>query len=218
MFPVDTPKATIVGQITLDSSVTEPLAGTDIRVSTVEADTTPGAVETVATSALAHDDLTFELKARPGRLVLVAAVPTGWVTRAVRYRGVDVTDGGIDVLPGERIGNIQIDVTSRVSVITGAVRNARNEVVSDYSVVVFPSDRDRRRTARYSRLAQPDQNGRFEMQGLPPGNYSMIAVDSLNGVEWNDLDFLIRADSVATTFSLTEGEVKSLDLVLVQVR
>jgi hypothetical protein len=49
-----------------------------------------------------NDDWSFQVTLPPGRtrLFLFGAAP-GWDTRAVRSRGIDVTDVGIDVKPGE---------------------------------------------------------------------------------------------------------------------
>jgi hypothetical protein len=39
------------------------------------------------------------------------APPPGWGMKAVRSRGVDVTDAGIDVKPGEDLTTIEIEPT-----------------------------------------------------------------------------------------------------------
>ncbi len=39
---------------------------------------------------------------------------------------------------------------------------------------------------RYTRVVRPDQQGRFETRGLPPGNYLAAAVESLEqGGQWD---------------------------------
>ena len=47
---------------------------------------------------------------------------------------------------------------------------------------------------------------------MPPGEYLVIALDYLDTNEWNDPEFLDRVRSKATSFSVNEGETKSVDL------
>ena len=49
---------------------------------------------------------------------------------------------------------------------------------------------------------------------LPAGSYYAIAVDYVEPGESNDPDFLERVRTKATTFSLNDGETKTLDLKL----
>jgi len=162
-----------------------------------------------------HDDLTFEARAWPGRMRLMVNMPPGWTVRSVRHRGSDVTDSGIDFTPGEDIADIEIDLTNKVSEMSGVVTDGRGRLVTDYSVLVFPQDRDRWTfSSRYIRSARPDQNGRFTVGGLPAGDYSAIALDRLDDIESRDPDFLDRVSTAATPFTLMEGEIKAVDLRL----
>jgi hypothetical protein len=62
------------------------------------------------------------------------------------------------------------------------------------------------------KTARPDQDGRYKVNGLPPGEYRVIALDYLDQNEWNSPEFLDSIRSKATTFSVNEGESKSVDL------
>ena len=160
------------------------------------------------------DDLTFEMKAQPGkfRVALFGQTP-GWSIRAVRYRGTDVTDSGIEFRPSEDVADIEVELTNRVTDVSGLVTNTKGEAVRDYSIVVFPRDREKwTPNSRYMRTTRPDQDGRYKVNGVPPGEYLVIALDYLDTNEWNDPEFLDRVRSKATSFSVNEGETKSVDL------
>jgi hypothetical protein len=162
-----------------------------------------------------NDDLTFELKARPGKMRVVLAGPiTGWAVRAVRYRGADVTDSGIEFRANEDIADIELELTNRLTDVSGIVTNSRGATLKDYSVVVFPQDRDKwTPSSRYLRTGRPDQDGRFKFNGLPPGAYYIVALDYLDtSGDWNDPESLDRLRLKATTISINEGEMKSVDL------
>jgi hypothetical protein len=161
-----------------------------------------------------NDDLTFELKSRPGKMRLnFGGTATGWTIRAVRYRGIDVTDSGIEFKPNEDISDVEIEITNKVTDLSGLVTNSRGQPVTDYSIAVFPQDRDKWTPgSRYLRSGRPDQSGRFKLTSLPPGEYFVIALDYMDANEWTDPEFLERIRTKATRLSISEGETKSVDL------
>jgi hypothetical protein len=70
--------------------------------------------------------------------------------------------------------------------------------------------------ARYTRTVRPDQQGRFQTRGLPPGDYLAAAVESLEqGGHW-DPAFRKQVETTARRFRLTEGQTATVDLTLVQ--
>jgi len=163
-----------------------------------------------------NDDLTFEVKMPPGRSLvrLLARTAGDWVTKAQRLDGADVMDTGIDVRPGQDIAGLEIELTNQQSQVTGSVSNGRGEPVKDYAVVVFSRDRERWSypQTRYVRPAQPDQDGRFKVTGLPAGDYYAIALDYVEPGESTDPEFLDRVKDRAVPFSLSDGGTKALDL------
>jgi len=163
-----------------------------------------------------NDDYTFELRVPPGRMRVFAGVSNpGWALHAVRLNGVDVTDTGIDFTPGGDFSAIEIELTNRVSELSGVVTNARNEVTKDYTVLVFSQDRDDwTMNTRHRSQGRPDQEGRFRIRALPAGRYYAIALDSVDPNESGDPDFLDRLRQRATMFSLNDGETKTIDLKL----
>jgi hypothetical protein len=167
-----------------------------------------------APPAQVNDDLTFELKSRPGKMRIGFAGPAvGWTIRTVRYRGVDVTDAGIDFRPNEDIADVEVEITNRVTDLSGMVTNSRGEPVKDYSVAIFPEDRDKWTPgSRYLRSGRPDQGGRFKLTSMPPGEYFIIALDYMDANEWTEPEFLERIRAKATRLSIGEGETKSVDL------
>jgi len=161
-----------------------------------------------------QDDLTFELKSPPGlyRLVLTPA-GMGWAIRSVRLNGADVTDAGFDIKGNEEITGLEVELTNKVTTISGLVTNARGEVLKEYSALVFAQDSTRwSGNARYQGMGRPDQDGRFKISGLAPGDYYIIALDRLDTGEAGNPEFLERIRTKASRVSLDEGETKTVDL------
>ena len=63
--------------------------------------------------------------------------------------------------------------------------------------------------------ARPDQDGRYKAQYVLPGAYYAIALDYVEQGANSDPDFLERIKERAIEFSITDTEIKSLDLKLV---
>lgn len=165
------------------------------------------------------DDYTFEINSTPGRMRLnlggFGPPPAGWAIRTVRVNGVDVTDAGIEFKPNEDISGVEVELTNKLTSISGLVTNSRGEPSKDYTAIVFAQDKDKwTGNTRYQGAGRPDQDGRFKISGLPPGEYLIIAVDRLEPGQSGDPDFLDSVRSRATSLSLNEGETKTLDLRL----
>ena len=209
--------STATGRLIMDPVVAQSLRPSTLRVVAQPAPVGGVLMGTMPDSGPINDDLTFQVKARPGLTrFAVTGQPAGWMVKSVRYRGVDVTDDGIDVKPNEDIGDIEVELTNHVTDVSGGVTNRRSEMVNDCWVVLFARDRDRWKSGRYVRGVRPGQDGRFKANGLPAGEYFAVAVEFLEVGEWNDPEFLDGVQTRATRFSLGEGENKILDLKLTQ--
>lgn len=158
----------------------------------------------------------FEIKGLAGqRMVRPMGVPQGWVLKAVRLHGQDVTDSGIDVKPGEPVGALEVVLISKTTEVNGTVK-ANNQPANDYTVVIFAEDSQKWTVpmTRYVTGARPNQEGRFQVKNLPAGSYYAVALDYIAQGEWNDPEVLERIKAKATRFTLDDGGVETLDLKL----
>ena len=82
----------------------------------------------------------------------------------------------------------------------------------DYTVLAFPTD-DRlwRPQSRHIMTARPDQNGKYQIKGLPPGEYYLAIVDPAVQGEWFEPAFLEQHRPGATRISLGDGDVNTQD-------
>jgi len=210
---VGVPPLTVSGRLVVDPAAAQALRPSAVRIMIAPVQSGIPMIGFTGPAAV-NDDLSFEAKARPGKMrVTLAGQTPGWAIRSVRYRGVDIIDAGLELRAGENVGDIEVELTNRLTDVSGVVTTPKGEPVKDYSVVVFPTDREKwTPNSRYLKTARPDQDGRYKVNGLPPGEYRVIALDYVDSNEWNDPEFLDRVQSRATTFSINEGEMKSVDL------
>jgi protocatechuate 3,4-dioxygenase beta subunit len=165
-----------------------------------------------------RDDWTFEMRGLLGsRLFRVINPPPPWRLKAVMLNAVDIIDTPTELKGTEKITDLQLVLTNRSTTIAGAVTNDRGEPVKEYAVLVFADDNRRwGPSSRFIRTARGDQDGRYNVQGLPPEDYRIIAMDAIPEGEWNSPDYLEAVRNLATRFTLAEGESKAMDLRVVK--
>jgi len=105
--------------------------------------------------------------------------------------------------------------------ISGHVTDATSAPVSNYTVVVFPTDRTKWSvTPRLLRLARPAEDGSFEVSSLPPGEYWVAATDPVDGADvsgdWLKAETLERLSFRATRVTLTERQRVMMILRLIR--
>jgi hypothetical protein len=163
-----------------------------------------------------NDDYSFEISGLSDRRVIRVGAGPGWYLKAVLQGGDDVTDTGVDFVPGRSVEDLQVVVTQKTTELAGLVTDDRNRPVVDATVVIFPANRERwGYLSRYLRTTRPDTEGRYTARSLPPGeDYLVIAVQNLEPGQGGDPEFLARAREEAKPFTLNEGETKSVDVKL----
>jgi hypothetical protein len=172
-----------------------------------------GGMDTNGGPPVARDDWTFELRGLRGQGFIRAGTLSDWQMKRVRREGVDVTDTPLDFATD--VDELEIELTQRVTTVSGAVLDDRGGVALDTTVIVFADDPEKWGPhSRFIENARPDQQGRFTIRDLPPGRYLAIAVGYLEPGEERDPDVLKEWRGRGTLFTLSEGETHALDLKL----
>jgi hypothetical protein len=115
--------------------------------------------------------------------------------------------------PGEM--QQQIVLTARSTTLSGAVQDGRGRPLTDYAVVAFSPDSSKwGYQTRFVRSGRPNQDGRFELKGLPPGDYLVAALEYLEPGDEGDPEQLEKWKPGSTSVTLGDGEAKSITLKL----
>jgi len=215
----------VSGRVLVDG--TAPMTGQRLSPEAIQLVVSPAVIE----DAMAYGvpvgpvrptaDFSFETVATPGRMMARAIITNAaFGLQSVRFRGADVTDTGFDVTAGDDITDLEIELTSQLSEFSGFVTDAKGERLSDYTVLAFAQDRDRleANSARYVATGRPDQEGRFRIRTLPPGTYHLIALEYVDPGQTGDPEYLESLRPAASSVSMGQGETKTLDLRLEEVR
>jgi len=90
-----------------------------------------------------------------------------------------VTDTPLDF--SSDIDNLQIQLTNRLTTVSGRVSNDRNTVALDATVIVFADDEGKWAPhSRFIETARPDQHGHFKIRGLPRASMSQLPLTPWN--------------------------------------
>jgi hypothetical protein len=184
------PGARVTGQIVTDTGVVPSIRAQQLTVMARPVQLDPsspaGGVGRV------NDDFTFELNGVFDPRVFRLNAPQGWSLKSVLLNGQDVTDVPLELPPAQTVSGMQIVITERTTDLSGRVTDARSRPVTDVTVVIFPADEDKwMYQSRFVRAARPDQDGRYEIRGLPPsGDYLAIAVQGLEDGQAGDPEVL----------------------------
>jgi hypothetical protein len=159
-----------------------------------------------------------------------------WTLKAIVVNGTDIGDSPVTFQSGQQIRNVQVIVTDRRSTLSFRVADESGQPTRDYVVVVYPVKKERWRNARIfvgpplippvgGPAAQPTMGvpgigrgmpaRREEMQGLPPGEYYVVAVDDLEPEDFRDTAVLDRLRASGARVTISEGA--SVDVALRRV-
>jgi protocatechuate 3,4-dioxygenase beta subunit len=212
------PEATVRGRVIWEGSSPEPFATQRINVRPADPRTN-SAVQAWGggpSGATVDAKGNFSIIGVHGHVVFQSSftgVSGPWHLKAVRIGSADITDVGYNVTSD--IDDLEVVMTDREARVSGNVRDIRSQPVLDYVVVFLPSeDKTGINQTRFFHTARPDQQGRYQVKGLPPGQYVAAAVESLSRDGHYNPAFQKRVRSTAAPFTLKEGQELVLDLQL----
>ncbi|MFZ0541242.1 MAG: carboxypeptidase-like regulatory domain-containing protein [Candidatus Sulfotelmatobacter sp.] len=132
-----------------------------------------------------------------------------WFLKSVAAGGREVVDSGFSVSGGAI--NVDVLASGNGARAEGVATNQKDEPVADAVVVAVPEVRLRTHPDRY-RKASTDQSGRFTLRGLPPGDYTVFAWESIDGDAYYNPEFLASYEGRGKALHVSEGERASLQL------
>ena len=203
------PGATISGTVSLQLTQGTQVDVSQVRITARPADAAIGQ----EINGRADRNGAFTIQSIPaGPHWFRAQAPRGLILKSVMIGGRDVIDMPHDIQAGEKISGATIVLTDRVSEIGGTITDDRGAPIPDYTVLAFPEDaRLWGPQSRHIMTTRPDQNGKFQIRGLPAGRYHLVAIDPTNQGEWFEPAFLEQHREASGRLTLAEGEIKTQD-------
>ena len=206
------PGATLSGNITVQATQSAVLPDvTQFRINAPSADPQAAAPQM---QARVEQDGSFTLEGVQAGLVWIRAqTPRGWTLKSAVVGGRDVIDTPVEIRSAQSISGVSLVFTDKLTEVNGTVSDQSGTAMPEFTVLAFPEDSTLwRPQSRQIMTTRPDQNGKYQLRGLPPGEYFIAAIDPEVPGEWYEPAFLDQQRRGASRFSLVEGDVKTQDL------
>jgi len=135
-------------------------------------------------------------------------LPGGFYVKSIRFAGRDLARRELDLSAGGG-GALEIVLSAKPASISGTARNADGEPVADATVNVWSKDDPDIRTTR------TDASGSFTLPNFAPGEYRVIAWESIERGIIENQAFRASFESRASVVTLQEGSAESADLKVI---
>ena len=119
----------------------------------------------------------------------------------------DVGDAGISVSGGAVV--LDLVASANGGVVEGVAVDSKGEPVANAVIVAVPEARLRGRVERYRKTVS-DQSGRFALHGVAPGDYTVLAWESVDGEAYYNPEFLKTYEGQGSALRVSEGDRKTL--------
>ena len=141
------------------------------------------------------------------------SLPEDMYVKSMRFGNADVLDGGLHVTGSSR-DQLEIVIGANAGRINGTVINARREPLAGITVVAVPDAGERSRSDRYKQVTS-DASGRFRIQGLPPGNYTLFAFEDIEEGAWQDPEVIRSYETRGTSVRVRDGNDENVQLTVI---
>jgi carboxypeptidase family protein len=134
--------------------------------------------------------------------------------KSARYESANVLEGGLTVRTG-RDATLELTMSSHAPRVEGVVVNADSLPAVGVYVVLIPDAPHRQEEWNYHQETT-DQNGRFTLRGITPGDYKIFSWDSAEDFDWYDPEFVKPYEPQGISVSVVEGDRKSVQITLIE--
>jgi|CZKD01.1.fsa_nt_gi hypothetical protein len=170
-------------------------------------------------SHLAHvaADGSFEWKSVPPGTYYVQLAGDGGANADLFLKSAtagsrDAGDAGISVSGGAVV--LDLVASANGGAVEGVAVDSKGDPVANAVIVAVPESRLRGRVERYRKTVS-DQSGRFALHGVVPGDYTVLAWESVDGEAYYNPEFLKTYDEQGSALRVGEGDRKSLRLEVI---
>ena len=215
------PSGAIAGRLRVDGQLPQGVTMDRIRLRLVAMGATAGLQQNVQSAipfsngqVTINPDGTFRLNnVVPGeyRVELLPFIGNLFL-KEVHFEGADALNTPLRFSGSSNVG-LDVVIASSGGRVDGIVTDARNQPIPGTRVVIVP-DRVRYRTDLY-KVAATDQNGRFVLAGVAPGDYRIFSWESIEDNGWFDPEVLSRSEARGISVHATESSTQTVDVRII---
>ena len=143
--------------------------------------------------------------------------PPEFYLKSARLGGADLLASGMVVNYSMASATLDVVLSPNGGQVDGSVLDGDGKPVANADVEAVPDEAHRDRD-EYYRSARSDTAGKFNILGLPPGDYTLYATDKDQYGSFKDPDFLRQIAGQGTAVEIDEKQHQSVQLTLIQLR
>jgi len=134
--------------------------------------------------------------------------------KSIRLGDPEVLNAGLQYSP-QPDQVLDIVIGTNPGTLEGQVLNDQKQAIASAAVVLFAESAAARitRTDMF-RVSSTDRAGKFQIRGLPPGDYKVFAWEGLDKDAWLDPDF-VRNESRGQSVHIEEGKIQGVDVPII---
>jgi protocatechuate 3,4-dioxygenase beta subunit len=214
--------STIEGRVIVEGGADVNLAGFTIAVGSADFDYSSTGQSGSSSTYARQDDGSFRVPGvtGPGRVVTQMPGCESCYLKSARVNGYELTESPFDFGLASRVyRDAEVVISDASATITGRVTEANGVSVANYAVVALPVRRDLWfPQSQYVRVGRPAGDGSFRMNGVPPGDYVIAAVNRLvyGSTEMYDPQVLEALAARGQRITVAEREQRAVDLRLIR--
>ncbi len=142
-------------------------------------------------SQMVKQDGTFQFRDVPDGayrpVVFLGGLAENFYLKSARYGSASISDADFVFQPRPD-ASLELTMSSHAATLTGIVLTTDSLAAVGASVVLIPDPSHRNIKERYKSVTT-DQNGKFFISGIAPGDYKLFSWDSVEEVGWYDADW-----------------------------
>ena len=142
-------------------------------------------------------------------------LPEGMYLKSAVLGDQETLDKGLVISPASDGASLTLTVSGDGATVEGVVAGGQEKPYEGATVVLVPEPAKRHRQDLYKSVSS-DQNGRFRLTAIPPGEYKLFAWDSIDAGAWQDPDFLQVFEDKASKFRLDARSSQVTELRLLR--
>ncbi len=129
----------------------------------------------------------------------------------MKYGAREVGDDGVDLSAGST-GPVQITLSTEGAEVKGAITGEDGNGMPGVTVVLVPDSR------RFSEFhdAVTDQKGTFEFKNLPPGDFKLLAWETIEPNQFQNPEFLAKYIARGETVRLMANDRKTISVTAIR--
>jgi len=148
--------------------------------------------------------------------IVVLNLPRNSYIKSGRLAGTDVLNSGlrIDTQPN---APLEIVVSFDTGKLDGLVLDGRNQPAANVAAVLVP-DANRNKRRELYKSGTTDASGRFHLEGIAPGDYTVFAWEDVESGAWQDPEFVRRYEDRGRRVHIDERGQTSVELNIIPAR